>query len=449
MNPERTLSILRDIGIEDTRGGRGRLDAEPANETLADAVEEVGHEEYEIAFALTSLSETQRKARGVPPKSRSIVVRVVLARPVRFCIHLPDYDSESTSHTGWKVSRGVPTATICTTRPNKLAHSLDKSIVKILSQSDITLPTIFDAVTAKLRDPPEACLACGGPMPRRWAPTTCSRQCSLVMRRAPLEIRLDQFSVEPAVADLLLTCVYAAAKDAPPAGIDFLPGCPVSRDRLTNVLDSSPAMAGITTASDVRSFVRGRNSDGMAQDREDLMSWLALYFRGFMIEATGSYLIPSMPGARQFLLLNSPPEREAQWVQGPSSGPVFHGTVASRLLVILGGGLRVMSGGPGQANGAAYGPGVYCGDDPSTSLSFCGSTGSSWRNSTLGNRTVMLGCELASYARPGNGSIHVVQPDTRLLVRYVFMLPPGFRAPARHHVDTAMSSVFARIRNGM
>jgi hypothetical protein len=189
----------------------------------------------------------------------------------------------------------------------------------------------------------------------------------------------------------------------------------------------------------------------MALSREALLSWLGLFFRGFMVEATGNYLIPSMPGVKQFVLLNSPHEREAAFAiqsGGAVGEPVFHGTKPSRLLAILGVGLLNMSGGPGQMNGAAYGSGVYCGDDPSTSLSFCGGTGRSWRNSALGNRSVLLGCELAAYTQPRR-NIHAIQQDTRLLVRYVFLLPPNFTPPQRRHVDTALSSAFSRTRSGM
>jgi len=449
INPERTSSLLQSVGVEDTRGGSGRADFEITSDALVDAVEAVGHNEYEIAFALTGLSEARRKARGVPPGSRSVIVRVVLTRPARFCIHLPDYDNDnSTTHTGWSANQGAPSTAVCTARPNLFTHLLGINLISILSRPDVTLASIFDAATAAVRDPPTACLTCGSSMPQRWAPTTCRRQCSVAMRRIPLEIRLGRFSVEPSVADLLLTCAYAAASDSRLPGLDLLPGCPVPADSLASVIDSFPAMAGLATATDIRSFVRGRTSDGMAQRREDVMSWLALFFRGFIVEAADSYLIPSMPGVRQFVLLNSPPELEAQFTAGVS-GPVFHGTRPSRLLAILGGGLRNMTGGPGQANGAAYGPGVYCGDDPSTSLSFCGSTGQSWRNSALGNRSVLLGCELASYARPRSGNIHVIQQETRLLVRYIFLLPPRFTPPGRHHVDTALSSVFSRIRSSM
>jgi hypothetical protein len=450
INAQRTRSLLQSVGIEETRGGGScSLSPEVASDALADAVEEVGPNEYEMVFALTSLSEAQRKARGVPPRSRSVVVRVTVSQAPRFSIQLPDYDGdEPTILGGWNVNQGLPTTPPCTTRPAVFTRHLSKCLVSILSGRNASLPSIFDAVTAAIRDPPAACLGCGASMPQRWAPTMCSRNCSRAMRLTPLEIRLGPFIIEPAVADLLLTCAYVAAADNPPAGLDLLPGCPVPRDRLIKVIDSFPAMSGLATAADIRQFIRGSNTDGMAQHREDLMSWLGLYFRGFMMEATGSYLTPSMPGTRQFVVLNSPPEREAQFSPG-QSGPVFHGTQPSRLLAILGGGLRSMTGRPGQANGAAYGPGVYCGDNPHTSLGFCGSTGTSWRNSTLGNRSVLLGCELASYTGAPRGGIHVIQQDTRLLVRYVFLLPPHFLPPGRHHVDTALSSVFVRIRTSM
>jgi hypothetical protein len=160
-----------------------------------------------------------------------------------------------------------------------------------------------------------------------------------------------------------------------------------------------------------------------------------------------------MPNTKQFLILNSNHERERLFNAQPGSqqggGVVFHGTQVSRLFLILTEGLKVMSNSAFMLHGAAAGPGIYCGDNQATSLGFAGNTGGSWRNSALGNMRIMLGCELAGYAPPRQGNAHTVADQNRLLVRYVFLLPQGYQAPLRQHVEPAMSTASARLRSGL
>ena len=215
------------------------------------------------------------------------------------------------------------------------------------------------------------------------------------------------------------------------------------------VIDSFPSLTSLSSTRDLRAAVRGGN-DGYSKDREDLLSWLCLTFRGFMVAAPVGFRIPAMPGTLQFLLLNSHREREQLFAQecaaGGGSGAVFHGTQISRLFPILTEGLKVMTNTNLMLHGGASGIGIYCADDQSTSLGYSGSTGQSWSQSQLSNFRIMLGCELAAYTQMG---VHVVNNENRLLVRYVFLLPQGYRTPPRHHVEQAMLTAFAQLRSGM
>jgi hypothetical protein len=249
--------------------------------------------------------------------------------------------------------------------------------------------------------------------------------------------------------DLLLTCVYAAAADQ--SNLKLLPGCPVPKTRIRAVIDSFPPLASLQTATDLQAAIRG--SDGYGNDREKLISWLCLKFRGFMLTAPDAFRVPSMPNTQQFLMLNSNHEREqlfnAQLGSRGGSGAVFHGTQASRLFLILAEGMKLMSNTAFMLNGMALGAGIYCGHDQGTSLSFAGNTGQSWRNSVLGNMSIMLGCELAAYATPTSGRTHLVTDQNRLLARYVFLLPQGYQPPPRRHVEPAMGTAFANLRSGL
>jgi hypothetical protein len=249
--------------------------------------------------------------------------------------------------------------------------------------------------------------------------------------------------------DLLLTCVYAAAADQ--SFLKLLPGCPVQKTKIRAVIDSFPPLASLQTATDLQAATRG--NDGYGKDREDLLSWLCLMFRGFMMTAPDGFRVPSMPNTIQFLVLNSDHEREQLFNAQPGSpggsGVVFHGTQISRLFLILTEGLKLMSHTAFMVNGSAMGAGIYCGDDQGTSFPYSGNTGQSWKNSALSNMRIMLGCELATYAAPNPGSTHVVTDENRLLVRYVFLLPPVYQCPPRHHVEPAMKTAFANLRSGL
>jgi hypothetical protein len=161
-----------------------------------------------------------------------------------------------------------------------------------------------------------------------------------------------------------------------------------------------------------------------------------------------------MPQTQQFLLMNSHHEREKAFethlgaTASAGSGPVFHGTSISRLYLILSAGLRNVSNTPLMRHGAASGPGIYCGDEQATSLGYSQAIGNSWSNSAIDQQMrVMLGCELAKYPK-ANTPTHVVQDETRVLVRYVFLLPANYHTPPRRHVVPAMSTAFAMLRSG-
>ena len=160
-----------------------------------------------------------------------------------------------------------------------------------------------------------------------------------------------------------------------------------------------------------------------------------------------------MPQTHQFLLVNSHHDLERQYNAqsgSPStSGVLFHGTQASRLFSILVNGLKDMSGTLLMQNGASHGNGIYCGTDQNTCLNYAGTTGQSWKNSSLGNMRVMLGCEYGGNTLSSYGTVHVVTDQERLLVRYVFLLPGDYKCPPRHHVEPAMKTAFATLRSGL
>jgi hypothetical protein len=307
---------------------------------------------------------------------------------------------------------------------------------------------VYTFVSMLVKASPATCIQCTGDMDLKlWKPSTCSRNCSTRMRQAPLEVRLHNLLADPLAIDLLLTCVYSAA--ITPTPLDLLPDCPIPKAQIQNVIDSFPSLSVFSTSTQLGRAIRGR--DSLGADRERLLSWLCLRFRGFLLSTPNNFRIPSMPHTQQFLLMNETPEREALFktrARAGTTNPVFHGTSSNRLFLILTEGLRNVSGTAYMSSGSSLGPGIYLADQQGTSLGYAGSTGQSWSNSSLSNMSIMLGCELANYSPSGNG-IHVISDENRVAVRYVFLLPPNYVAPLSHLVQPAMTTAFASLRSGL
>ncbi|KAH0537287.1 hypothetical protein FGG08_005912 [Glutinoglossum americanum] len=445
-SPQRISTLLQRLGIDDTSFSRA-ADAGIPHE-LFDAVEVVGEAEYELSFALTGLSDLQRQARGISKDSRMLVVRLGPLGSSQFCIHFSPNDEGQGRHKYWRpADNREPGSTICTTRPNLFTYYLGHNLSQLLQRGCPSLQFIHLAILGLIAASPATCIVCCGSMRAKlWKPAACSKGCSLKLRNAPLEVRLHNLLVDPLSIDLLLNCVYAAAADQ--SNLNLLPGCPIQTTKIRAVIDSFGPLASLQAATDLRAAIRGYDVYG--RDREHLLSWLCLRFRGFMMTAPDGFRIPSMPNTQQFLILNSNHTRERLFnEQQGASGVVFHGTHASRLFLVLTEGLKVLSNTAFMLNGAAAGPGIYCGDEQAASVVFAGSMDQSWSNSALGNMKIMLGCELAAYAAPLQWGAHVVTDQNKLLVRYVFLLPQTYQSPPRHHVEPAMSTAFAKLRSGL
>ncbi|KAF2737632.1 hypothetical protein EJ04DRAFT_574375 [Polyplosphaeria fusca] len=432
-DPSRSATLARSLGIESTLHTRSLQGDIP--EEIADAVESLGPNDYEIAFPLTSVNELQRAAKGMPLDACLLLVRVHMSNG---SFHRKVYYYPMHS------------------QPTLISFDLEMALALLLSGHVIDISMIHDTVNKLITLSSSVCLICRGDMSvRLWKPAVCSKACSVALRTAPLEIRLHNLLIDSKAIDLLLTSIYATVSES--LSTTLLPGCPIPIPSLHAVIDSLPDLSRLQTTDDLRSALRG--TDSLAKDREALLSWLCLRFRGLILSAPSSFKIPSLGlNTHQFLVVDSCPEREKAFRRhlvpslSPSSAPstvVFHGTRASRLFPILCQGLVVASNSALSINGAAYGAGVYCGHDMSPSWGFSGSTAQSWRNSSLGNLRVMLGCELAPASGPTHGGVHVVTDESRLLVRYVFLLPEGFAPPVRAHVEPAMMTGIARLRAGV
>jgi hypothetical protein len=191
-----------------------------------------------------------------------------------------------------------------------------------------------------------------------WKPATCSVSCSMNFMYAPLEVRLHNLLIDPLALDLFLTAVYAAAgvtSTSTTSKLDLLPGCPIPQHQVRQVIDSYSPLSFYVNAADLKQAI---GTDTMGRQRELLLSWICLRFRGFVMTAPSGYRVPSMPGVTQFIILNSAHDKEKSfnraqfdlWLSpNTTGGPVFHGTALSRLFSILTSELKVMSQTPYKA----------------------------------------------------------------------------------------------------
>lgn len=447
-NASRTSTFLNALRVEDARGC---LDPD-IPEALSDAIETIGNKSYELCFPLTHLKEHHKHGNGISHVSRMLLVRVCLLQSSSFCIHFyPDVDSGGQRHTPWQAGRSAPQGTICTAKPTLFLYMLGRAIHSFLSAGNRDLQKLHELVLSVLDLQGDKCFICRGPHGSKlWRPSSCA-SCALNSPALPIEITASHLLADPPVLDFLLACVYSAAADT--TALDLLPECPVPKTSIRGVIDSFPPLPEDASAASLLSKIRG--SDSQASSRVALLSWLGTQFRGFMLTAPESARVPLMPGVHQFLMFNSAPEREALFASrlttgststAATSGVAFHGTQAARLFKVLTEGLKNMSNTPFMAHGASHGSGIYLADEPAMSLGYSGSTGITWNNSAWTGRQVLLGCELAGHTPT---SYHVIPDEGRVLIRYVFLCPAGFRAPQVRLIDGAMKMTYAALRNGV
>jgi hypothetical protein len=437
--PREIAALLQRVG-EKSDASRRILDHRVPKEFL-DSVESIGESEYEFSFSLKDLNSLKRQARGIPPGARLLIVRLNFQQSgtPKFCIHF---------WTGGDIPNKHAPGT-CANRSNLFVYYLGGRLFYLIRDRQFSWKSVHDTVSSLITSLPTSCLVCPKQLKTRlWKPAPCSRECSYTLRSAPLEVRLHNLLIEPASLDLLLTCMYEVAGSQSP--LDLLPNCPITKDKLRSVIDSFPPLAKFQDTHNLRQAIHGTDNKG--SERELLLSWLCLRFRGLILKARGNFRVPSMPNTLQFLMLNSDHEREHAFNTkraGKGSGrAAFHGTGVLRLFRILSEGLKVMSGTEFQASGASFGNGIYLAEEQNISLGYAGSTNKSWKNSALKDLRVLLGCEVATDLPPPPGQYHVIADEKSVLVRYIFLIPQGYGAPPRRHVEPAMTSTFTNLRSG-
>ena len=349
----------------------------------------------------------------------------------------------SQDHRFWDM-RGIPDRLVCPGRQNRMIYQLSRSLFKHLVNGGADTPNELYILLLKwLTCLPSRCITCGSQQKAKLCrPTVCCRShCKTEVRRSNLGVRLMEIPQDPNVAELLLTAVYAAAQAD---NNKLLPSSPFHRssDALT-AFSYIPPLYTLSSADDFSISIS--NSDA-----ERLLCYACSQYRGFLMSVpSGPYNVSGLPhGTAQFLLADAGPELEAKFesirarsgATPPQNNVYFHGTRLDRLYAILTQGLRVLSTDTTlRSNGASYGNGIYLTDAPGVALGYAARpevrNAHRTRNMLFHQCNVLLCCELACSVAPvyGNGNIYVVPDESWLVLRYVFLLPPGSAAVANEN----------------
>ncbi|KAK3386607.1 hypothetical protein B0H63DRAFT_138630 [Podospora didyma] len=450
----KTSAFLRELAVDDEEPVSLSLSI-PGK--LSGCIEKVGEQQWELSFPLTKLPSQTKRAAGIDNTSRLLLVRVsFLKQQPAFCIHLyPNDDGGEGNHGLWHVKGDMPDGRVCWAKPTLFIYLLSRALCTFfLDGRRPDLESVHGIIFSILEDPAAHCIVCFREMGcKLWRPTVCSGSCSNIIQRAPLEVRAASLVSDPAMLDFLLTCIHAAAANS---GSNLLPDCPLPNiANLCNIINSLPALPATATSTELLSQIRG------SADRELLLTWMSVQFRGCLLSAPTGRRIPAMPGVVQFLMLNSDPARERSLVMNESSSNnseggnvMFYAPPPEHLWRLLTEGICTITVDPA---GAAPGVHIQLMGDPKETTTTSGSSdpgqalahaqediGGAWRNSAMKDRKVLLACEsVTPSGETGSGSASLM-----VVVRYIFLCPPGFVPPHMRVVGDAFRKTFEALRAG-
>ena len=463
-NPDGVSAMIKSLGIEAAVSGIARITAELPR-SLTSVIKEVGDDEVELQFPLSKeLNAMDYLAFGLKG-TETLTVHLKLNEQGRFglfCVHLHDRSVQTISNHNYYSSTFAPDRLYCgNDKLTRVTYAVSRNLWRAFTfggQDEVSLQMIYEGVRAGMQTGGSQCLICGNHVGAQLhRGTICTNaKCKQALLKSPLDLRLQDVRSNGRVVDLLLTAAFAAANVS---NLSLLPNCPPALNdaaKFQILLNSLPPTAALAAAKDFQTGLRG-----CGQRAELLMSWLCTNYRGFIVPATGAYKLPNMAKIHQFVVINNPPEIEAAFALHNHHQPrhvLFHGTSFDRLHAILVQGLIVCSHIPSlRAHGAASGSGIYTAREPSTSLGYSKVTQAtsvvpSISNNFFASRgdfrdsRIILGLEHAGN-HGTTGGVHVIRDPTRLMLRYIFLLPPNVNAPKSADIVDAMLKNFQSLKD--
>ena len=366
-----------------------------------------------------------------------------------FCIHAESEQSQHLlEHTFFDLHRstGPPRRLYCYGRQSRICYVAAREIYRLLMAGTRSPGRLNTQLSRTLPTTATRCIICrsnlGAAVHR---PTLCaSLSCLREYLTADLNIRLEDILFHDCAVDLLLASIQAVAMKN---NVDLLPGWPVSRlgnpGEVRTIMDSLPSLAYPIPYLTMSQMLSNHYSSlAKGKQTELLLSWVCTRFRGMITTASNGYSIPGLDEVVQYIVKDGQPENEARFAKHNHLRPrhvLFHGTSIDRLYAVLVQGLQILSCTPLSQHGAVYGKGIYMAREPSLARSYAKSNIPNTNTPIAGLRgdiskaKVILACEHAgddtstpSHAPHG---VHVIQDPSRIMVRYIFLVPPGTRMP--------------------
>ncbi|KAF2192327.1 hypothetical protein K469DRAFT_745801 [Zopfia rhizophila CBS 207.26] len=296
--------------------------------------------------------------------------------------------------------------------------------------------------------------------------SACQATCFMILQRSTLSSGTNLIVTDPAVVDLLLTCVNSVITKR---WMRLLPGCPFTDHKIKETISGLPALSTFSTksvpptstysATPTSPWTRPDPLSSVSDNERSLLTWLleSPFSNLASVTASSHPLIhlPSLDylGIKTFIPTQQPSNKESLFAHHcrriPSLPPfpVFHGTHPSRLPLILSQGLKNMSGTRYQTNGRSNGKGIYLAEDASTSLYYSFGV-SAWKGSEYreGKARVLLCCELAGHKR--GKRTYVVPDEGKVIVRFVLLVPASCTVDPGPEVRQDLERAF-RVLRGM
>jgi hypothetical protein len=265
----------------------------------------------------------------------------------------------------------------------------------------------------------------------------------------PLSSKIEtsvMYQPHPYVVNLLVTIIFTDISKT--KNMSTLQGCPcASVDDLKTQLNALPTFKMENALREAFNSHPSKN----------VLRWICeKYGKDFSV-AAGKTKIPGLSAAIPQFIINRHPKKQVTSFQAHfardsnQSMVLFHGTNIDSIRSILATGFN-----------PTVGSGLYMAEDPLTSSYYAGCHYTDEHFSpttTYRNFGALFGCEVTGYGEPLTNTrargIHVVMNPSRVIARYVFLLPmadiaamyQGVSIPRRADMEKAMLAGFKVLRS--
>jgi hypothetical protein len=184
-DPGGTTALLQRLDVPDTSPLEEEIAALPAG--IIDVVEKVGASEVEISFALSVVSELQRRAMGVPSTADTLLLRLFIdhtgVMPPSFCLHYSGEDRlETFDHAPWLCSQDsrAPQDHVCVSVQTAFIWQLNRTVHVQLRMGNTKIAVLYDLVKKKMEKMSHVCVSCGSTHSAKSARLRRSTPCNVL-----------------------------------------------------------------------------------------------------------------------------------------------------------------------------------------------------------------------------------------------------------------------------